>query len=817
MRNSNRKGVFCVKIKRALLAVLAAAGVMAAAVPVIQAAPAADKVIAHFNYSEKPAWYDDGFASSMTLDGGVKQGDSGSSLKITVPDANGYPVYGFNGGSEWAYDGWENYNAVRFWVRAEQKTSQMTYLRMGFRIQDHTDYADCWLKNGGAYDMEGYGLQTAAPEGSGGGIVLYPGYEGMVTIPFSSLAFAPEKGSNRIILSTDKAFAGWELYIDDVTLTTVSEAVTLENFDGYEAGDSVPTSYLSAGTAVSFVTSPAAAGTAVKGVLAAGVYNQICFSRDSLGSAFFADWKSAGNALRFWVSGSQGSGPEPGYKLELYVQDADENRVTLKPAANVYFGEEKKAALADKGIYIPTDYTGYITVPFSSFAEGMDFARAYQILFSYGDYFAGTVVYLDDIGVASVTEDGSDDEEDRVITDSGKPAILPENAKVIQNFDSLTGETAAEVLHVYEESAAAELCDTIFDGVSGKSWKVTTKDDAYGTLQIYNTAGDLSGTNALRFYVRYEQINKYQYNYFKLENIRVDTNDSTTTWRMDRGAAYYLVDMEGNRTAKMENGDGTYAVVLDSGFEGYVEIPFTSLVNTGTELLYSETGNPIDLANVNQIVFCVSGSWFKNNTTVYIDSIAMVTGDYPAPVGTVTVMDNADSGFVLDAQAGVFPYDTLVTVDRIEAGSRLETNLLELLMDEYGCEKANLYAVKSVRAEAANIESMNKNGTSLRIAFQLPAGYRNSQIIAFMDGTPVALDSETADGKIYADIIRFGSFSFAVAEMPEKSDEPGVDPEPPVNTGVPMSAAPAVGILALAVLAAAWRMEKYTIRGRRNS
>lgn len=103
----------------------------------------------------------------------------------------------------------------------------------------------------------------------------------MVTIPFSSLAFAPEKGSNRIILSTDKAFAGWELYIDDVTLTTVSEAVTLENFDGYEAGDSVPTSYLSAGTAVSFVTSPAAAGTAVKGVLAAGVYNQICFSRDS--------------------------------------------------------------------------------------------------------------------------------------------------------------------------------------------------------------------------------------------------------------------------------------------------------------------------------------------------------------------------------------------------------------------------------------------------------------------------------------------------------------------------------------------------------
>lgn len=97
MRNSNRKGVFCVKIKRALLAVLAAAGVMAAAVPVIQAAPAADKVIAHFNYSEKPAWYDDGFASSMTLDGGVKQGDSGSSLKITVPDANGYPVYGFNG------------------------------------------------------------------------------------------------------------------------------------------------------------------------------------------------------------------------------------------------------------------------------------------------------------------------------------------------------------------------------------------------------------------------------------------------------------------------------------------------------------------------------------------------------------------------------------------------------------------------------------------------------------------------------------------------------------------------------------------------
>ena len=108
----------------------------------------------------------------------------------------------------------------------------------------------------------------------------------MVTIPFSSLAFAPEKGSNRIILSTDKAFAGWELYIDDVTLTTVSEAVTLENFDGYEAGDSVPTSYLSAGTAVSFVTSPAAAGTAVKGVLAAGVYNQICFSRDSLGSAF---------------------------------------------------------------------------------------------------------------------------------------------------------------------------------------------------------------------------------------------------------------------------------------------------------------------------------------------------------------------------------------------------------------------------------------------------------------------------------------------------------------------------------------------------
>lgn len=90
----------------------------------------------------------------MTLDGGVKQGDSGSSLKITVPDANGYPVYGFNGSSEWAYDGWEDYNAVRFWVRAEQKTSQMTYLRVGFRIQDHTDYADCWLKNGGAYDME---------------------------------------------------------------------------------------------------------------------------------------------------------------------------------------------------------------------------------------------------------------------------------------------------------------------------------------------------------------------------------------------------------------------------------------------------------------------------------------------------------------------------------------------------------------------------------------------------------------------------------------------------------------------------------------
>lgn len=133
--------------------------------------------------------------------------------------------------------------------------------------------------------------------------------------------------------------------------------------------------------------------------------------------------------------------------------------------------------------------------------------------------------------------------------------------------------------------------------------------------------------------MRYEQINKYQYNYFKLENIRIDTNDSATTWRMDRGAAYYLVDMEGNRTAKMENGDGTYAVVLDSGFEGYVEIPFTSLVNTGTELLYSETGNPIDLANVNQIVFCVSGSWFKNNTTVYIDSVAMVTGDYPAPGG----------------------------------------------------------------------------------------------------------------------------------------------------------------------------------------
>ena len=53
--------------------------------------------------------------------------------------------------------------------------------------------------------------------------------------------------------------------------------------------------------------------------------------------------------------------------------------------------------------------------------------------------------------------------------------------------------------------------------------------------------------------------------------------------------------------------------------------------------------------------------------------------------------------------------------------------------------------------------------------------------------------------------------------MPEKPDEPGVDPEPPVNTGVPMSAAPAVGILALAVLAAAWRMEKYTIRGQRNS
>ncbi len=511
-------------------------------------------------------------------------------------------------------------------------------------------------------------------------------------------------------------------------------------------------------------------------------YNEVGIGYKS-GNGWVSNW-SKHNALSFWVKADKATGPEPGYKLEFRVQDvklegSGVNTRRLKAGAPVLLNgtwdgnpyNETKYADADGNVYFGTAFEGTVTIPFESIdGDNINFNNIYRILFCYGGYFKGEIINIDDLKLTTVDDDGSEGPADVPAVDSGKPAIVPDNAILINNFDSYADDAAlAAVVSAYNNSAVIKLESEIQDG-DGKSFSYTI-GTAFATVIIKNDK-DLTGATGIRFWVKYHQRNPLERTFVKIW-FCMDADGKR--WHPAAGMDYTLTDLSGDEpvvTNKLITADGEYSVVIDHGFDGYVDIPFTSFTNESA--MYDAETNPIALDKVDKLLLQTSA--YFNGSTIYIDSLYATRDEASTAEPVVTVDDENDLVETITAAPGAFPFDTTISVKPVAAGSALEENLLELLQEytnDPAFNKALFMSMSAVRT-GTEIKAELQGGKKLTVTAAVPEGFDPAKVkvVVFDGGEVKLLDSEVENGFVTFDLDTIGTLALIEYEEPAEPQNP---------------------------------------------
>lgn len=521
-----------------------------------------------------------------------------------------------------------------------------------------------------------------------------------------------------------------------------------------------------------------ATGASMKMLIKDNFYNELVLGPKG-DNGWVSDW-SGHNALTFWVKADQAGGPEPGHKLEFKVKDRpDASPVALKAGGKVYLkgeldGTEKEDSIfadADGYIYLSTNFEGQITIPFSSLnSDSLDFGNMNGVYLCYGPYFTGTIVYFDDLALTNVEDEGDGELEDIPAVDSGKPAIVPENAILINDFDSYANDAElAEHVSAYNNSADVKLETEIQDG-DGKSFSYTIKND-FAIVSIQNSK-DLTGATGLRAWVKYHQRNPIERTFVKIW-FAIDADGQR--WHPAEAADYTLTNLYGEEIEVVDaliTADGEFSVVIGTDFEGYIDIPFTSFTN-GTGMYNPET-NPIALDKVSQIVL-QTGSYF-NGSTIYVDSLYATCDELEIEEVEMTLID--DEGFFKDAVAdqGAFVFDTSLTVSPVAKGSVLEENLLYDLKDYTGdddFDKAIFLNLRALRT-GTDVRVDIQSGKAVTLTAYIPEGFDPDKLmVVSFDGGEI----KPLEAQVTANEVTFKVTSLGTIALIEYQAEPVEDVE----------------------------------------
>ncbi len=343
-------------------------------------------------------------------------------------------------------------------------------------------------------------------------------------------------------------------------------------------------------------TATAAAGNSLKVTYETGpdAWNVIFVTRA------VSDW-SGTTFLKFWISNPNAKTTE----FDLFIEDTA--RHTTVPSMPAYLISEtdgvavKSAFGANARLPIPSGFTGYVMVPFTSFStpDTIDLSAITALAFCCDAVSnLGLTVYFDNFGATDVA-----------------PGEIAVN---IQDFEAGTVDTLSANAG---RPTTRSLDTTVSD--AGNSLKVTYEAgaDAWNVIFVTMKNKDWSGTDFLKFWISNPNTSDAAFDLF-IE----DTSRHATV----ATAPAYLISDDGGTVSAGEFGPNA-RLPIPAGFSGYVMVPYTSF----------GTSESLDLSAITALAFCCDA--VENlGKTFYFDSFSATS---VAPVLPLPFSENQLTGF----------------------------------------------------------------------------------------------------------------------------------------------------------------------------